>query len=216
MRSQHGITGLETAIILIAFVVVASVFAFTVLSVGIFSSEESKETIHEGVDNAENTITPRGGLVATMDSVDGQNAVVSIAFNVTKTGQGNAIDLTPPYTTDDTGTDPDASGLESRTIVSYTDSRQHVRDAVWTVDFLGSGTSDYLLDDNDTAEITGWLHELDTGGSTYSVGTGTDGYLATRLTTSTDFSVTLDPDRGASFELERSTPPLLATVNFLP
>jgi flagellin-like protein len=33
--SQRGITGLETAIILIAFVVVASVFAFTVLSTGI-------------------------------------------------------------------------------------------------------------------------------------------------------------------------------------
>jgi len=36
---QRGITGLETAIILIAFVVVASVFAFTVLSTGVFSSE---------------------------------------------------------------------------------------------------------------------------------------------------------------------------------
>ena len=36
---ERGITGLETAIILIAFVVVASVFAFTVLSTGIFSSE---------------------------------------------------------------------------------------------------------------------------------------------------------------------------------
>ena len=37
-RDQRGVTGLETAIILIAFVVVASVFAFTVLSTGIFSA----------------------------------------------------------------------------------------------------------------------------------------------------------------------------------
>ena len=43
--SERGITGLETAIILIAFVVVASVFAFTVLSTGIFASERSKETV---------------------------------------------------------------------------------------------------------------------------------------------------------------------------
>ena len=39
--NQRGITGLETAIILIAFVVVASVFAsvfaFTVLSTGVFA-----------------------------------------------------------------------------------------------------------------------------------------------------------------------------------
>ena len=35
---QKGITGLETAIVLIAFVVVASVFAFAVLSTGLTSS----------------------------------------------------------------------------------------------------------------------------------------------------------------------------------
>ena len=40
--SELGITGLETAIILIAFVVVAWVFAFNVLSTGIFASERSK------------------------------------------------------------------------------------------------------------------------------------------------------------------------------
>ena len=38
---QRGITGLETAIVLIAFVVVASVFAFAVLSTGLLSSEKS-------------------------------------------------------------------------------------------------------------------------------------------------------------------------------
>ena len=37
---QRGLTGIETAIILIAFVVVASVFAFTVLTTGIFSAEQ--------------------------------------------------------------------------------------------------------------------------------------------------------------------------------
>ncbi len=46
---SRGITGLETAIILIAFVVVASVFAYTVLSAGIFSSEKGKEAVHSGL-----------------------------------------------------------------------------------------------------------------------------------------------------------------------
>jgi flagellin FlaB len=41
-RAARGITGLETAIILIAFVVVATVFAFTVLSTGVFSAERSE------------------------------------------------------------------------------------------------------------------------------------------------------------------------------
>ena len=38
-RVERGITGLETAIVLIAFVVVSSVFAFAALSTGLFSSE---------------------------------------------------------------------------------------------------------------------------------------------------------------------------------
>ena len=42
---QRGITGLETEIVLIAFVVVASVFAFAVLTTGLLSSEKSKETV---------------------------------------------------------------------------------------------------------------------------------------------------------------------------
>ncbi len=37
---QRGVTGLETAIVMIAFVVVASVFAFSVLSIGLLSAEE--------------------------------------------------------------------------------------------------------------------------------------------------------------------------------
>jgi flagellin-like protein len=42
LADQRGITGLETAIVLIAFVVVASVFAFAVLNTGLLSSEKSK------------------------------------------------------------------------------------------------------------------------------------------------------------------------------
>ena len=57
-RDQRGITGLETAIILIAFVVVASVFAFTVLSTGIFASERSKETVFSGIEEAQSTLEP--------------------------------------------------------------------------------------------------------------------------------------------------------------
>ena len=46
LRGEKGITGLETAIILIAFVVVASVFAYTVLSAGLFASQKQGFDIH--------------------------------------------------------------------------------------------------------------------------------------------------------------------------
>ncbi|MCK4273982.1 MAG: hypothetical protein KAW90_03740, partial [Dehalococcoidales bacterium] len=48
-EKQEGITGLETAIILIAFVIVASVFAYVVLSAGLFSSQKAKEAVNAGL-----------------------------------------------------------------------------------------------------------------------------------------------------------------------
>jgi flagellin-like protein len=50
--NQRGITGIETAIILIAFVIVASVFAYVVLSAGLFSTQKAKEAIHAGLEEA--------------------------------------------------------------------------------------------------------------------------------------------------------------------
>ena len=64
VADQRGVTGLETAIILIAFVVVASVFAFTVLSTGIFSAERGKETIHAGLKESRSTIEVKGSVIA--------------------------------------------------------------------------------------------------------------------------------------------------------
>ena len=62
---QRGITGLVTAIVLIAFVVVASVFAFAVLSTGLLSSEKSKETIIGGLEETSATVVLRGSVIAT-------------------------------------------------------------------------------------------------------------------------------------------------------
>ena len=62
-RDQRGVTGLETAIILIAFVVVASVFAFTVLSTGIFSAERGKETIHAGLRKSRSSLEMKGSIL---------------------------------------------------------------------------------------------------------------------------------------------------------
>ncbi len=60
---QRGVTGMETAIILMAFVVVASIYAFTVLSTGIFSADKGKETIQAGLDEASGPVESEGSAV---------------------------------------------------------------------------------------------------------------------------------------------------------
>ena len=64
VKSQRGVTGLETAIILIAFVVVASVFAFTVLSTGIFSAERGKETVFAALKQARGSVELKSSVIA--------------------------------------------------------------------------------------------------------------------------------------------------------
>ena len=62
-KGQKGVTGLETAIILIAFVTVASVLAYSVLSAGIFSAERGKETVYKGLEQAQSTMELGGAVL---------------------------------------------------------------------------------------------------------------------------------------------------------
>jgi flagellin FlaB len=67
-HEQEGITGLETAIILIAFVIVASVFSYVVLSAGLFSSQKVKEAVVAGVESTMATVELKGDIIAKIDN----------------------------------------------------------------------------------------------------------------------------------------------------
>ena len=60
IRDERGITGVESAIVLIAFVVVSSVFAFAVLSTGLFSTDKAKSTILASLGRASGTLEVLG------------------------------------------------------------------------------------------------------------------------------------------------------------
>jgi archaeal flagellin FlaB len=222
--SERGITGLETAIILIAFVVVASVFAFTVLSTGIFASERSKETIFAGIQETKSSLAPRGAIVAYKADRGGTNTIYKVSFVVSNAVDGEAIDLTPPYTADDSGTDPDiSSGAEYRTVVSYNDENQFMSDVPWSVTWLGNDNSDNLLEEGEKAEISVWLLIRDTtqaitSGTATSYWTadtnGASGILATGtiLNKNDKFSLTLSPPDGATLNIERTLPSRLDAI----
>lgn len=211
MREQRGITGLETAIILIAFVIVASVFAFTILSVGVFSAQQSQQTAYAGLEETRGTLNPNGSMVVKTGAVAGTTGAVQVIFTMSLAVDGNPVDLTPPYTANDTGTDPDASALDAPTVISYTTASKHVTDSQWTVSFPGDDDGDYLLEKNETAEVTVWLHQKQSDG-TYAIGTAANQFLATRLTANGKLAVEVRPNSGATFKLERTLPASLETV----
>ena len=69
IRAERGITGLETAIILIAFVVVAAVFAYTVISAGMFATQKSQESVHSGLKEAQGGVELKGATIGTNGTI---------------------------------------------------------------------------------------------------------------------------------------------------
>jgi flagellin FlaB len=225
--SQKGITGLETAIVLIAFVVVASVFAFTILSAGVFSSEANKQTIHAGLKETRTRLSQQGSAFAFAGKVSSTQAVYKLVFIVSNSLAGEPVDLTAPYTADDSGTDPDVVvGASTATIISYADENQRKSDVAWSQTFIGTNNGDNLLEDGEKAEITVWLMDRLTGvavGSNsslaYTDGISSNGGSASGLTSvdslvvkSTRFVLELTPQLGAPLTVQRAIPPGLRNV----
>ena len=94
-RDQRGITGIETAIILIAFVVVASVFSFAILSTGLLSAEKSGETVLGGLEETGATIAMRGSVIGHATSTGVSGAWLDyVQFQISNASQsGNAVSL---------------------------------------------------------------------------------------------------------------------------
>lgn len=138
--NQQGITGIETAIILIAFVIVASVFAYVVLSAGLFSTQKAKEAIHSGLDEAKSTIEIKGNVYGRMSS----SVLQEVYFTVATTTGGDMIDFT----------DTSSANATNLVVISYTDAYQIFPTVNWTMTKLNTTASDNLLDRNELFMIT--------------------------------------------------------------
>ncbi len=195
-RDQRGITGLETAIIMISFVVVASVFAYTVLSAGLFASEKGKEAVYTGIDNARSSMTLSGSVVAK--DTDNDDSVDEIVFILSNGIGGNGINMTTTTDSNSNGVLSDENTLTHTTIISYFDVYQEVADMAWTKTEVGKGDADNLLENNEKFEIT-----IDVA------------HLNPRIQTEDTFILEIKPRGGASLIFERTTPVAIDKVNDL-
>ena len=192
LPDQRGITGLETAIVLIAFVVVSSVFAFAALSTGLFSSDKAKETIQAGLAETRGSMELKGSVILTASTTGTSGVVSDIAFQVASAAGGESIDLTP-----------------GKTIIKYTDDTQSKifdSTAKVTVTGLGTADSDKLLERNEVYEIS--LSTLQNTASNKNALTNT-------LMTNKTFSLEVIPPSGAVLFIERTTPVFLDTTTSL-
>ena len=203
-RDEKGITGLETAIILIAFVVVAAVFAYTVLSAGLFATQKSQEAVYSGLEEARSCLELRGSVTVTANTTGASGTIKQVTFIVSSALRGEPIDFTAPAAGSATGVT--ASSSNNTVVISYIDQYQRVDDLYWTVTKLGSDDGDDLLEDREKYQIT-------IGSATAGSGAGNlIDALGTDLGPNRTFTIEVKPAIGAVLAIERNTPPYIDSV----
>jgi flagellin FlaB len=90
-KNDAAFTGLEAAIVLIAFVVVAAVFSYVMLGAGFFTSQKSKEVVHTGVDQATSSIELSGDVIGVGDTTNQQLSGVKVTIALT--AGNNPVDI---------------------------------------------------------------------------------------------------------------------------
>jgi flagellin FlaB len=198
LNHEKGITGLETAIILIAFVVVAAVFAYTALSAGLFSTQKSQEAVYSGLKEAQSTLELRGGVIGIASTTGSTGDVGVVKFTVANVLGGEAVDFTEP---NDGGSGQAAADSPNVVVINYQDQYQTVDDLYWTISKLGNADTDDLLEANERFEIT-------IGGATSNLTTALNPDLGVKQT----FNIEILTPAGATLTIERTTPAWIDSI----
>ena len=185
-REQRGMTGLETAIILIAFVTVAAVFGYAVLSAGLFSAERGKETIYAGLQQAKANMEISGSVIVLANNTT--TAAKQIKMTVRNAIAGAPIDMTPPG----------ATGA-NRCVISLTTSTAYYNNIMWTKADIGTSDSDNLLEAGEQMEITVDLTALST---TVPLVTFAD----PDVDENDWFNIQVKPTQGSTMTIQRTLP----------
>ena len=201
LNHEKGITGLETAIILIAFVVVAAVFAYTALSAGLFSTQKSQEAVYSGLREAQSTLELRGGVIGIATGTTGATGNLSqIKFTLANVLGGDPVDFTEPTDADDDGISD--SGSSNVVVINYSDKDQTRDNLYWTISKLGNADTDDLLEDTERFEVT-------IGDSTGNLLTALP---TANLTVKKQFNIEVLTPGGATLNIERTTPAWIDSI----
>ncbi|MCX6007644.1 MAG: hypothetical protein NTZ34_10385 [Chloroflexi bacterium] len=190
-RGEKGMTGLETAIILIAFVTVAAVFGYAVLSAGLFSAERGKETIYAGLNEAKSNMELSGSVIG-MGDTDNTTVLGKIKFTVKNAIAGNPIDMTKCDGT---------TNATNKCVISLTTADDYLNNIKWDKVAIGAADADNLLETGEQMEVTIDLADL-----------GDSCTLSENLTANNVFNIQVKPSLGSTITIQRTLPPAIEPV----
>lgn len=198
-KSEEGFTGLEAAIVLIAFVVVAAVFSYVVLGAGFFTTQKAQETVYSSVDMASSSLEVLGDVYGygntSASEIDG------IRFVVGLTAGGSSVDFANTNLLM-----RNTSEIVDLTRDSHiTSSASNVTTTISAIGTDTWGIIDIENDDNDQGallenqeQFTIYAH-LDTA----------------TILPNERFSLEIKPPTGASYGIQRKGPEKVDTINIL-
>ena len=198
-KQFSGITGLETAIIFIAFVILAGVFAYSVLSAGLFTTQKSQEAINNGVKKAGSAVVLKSAVIGKAANTGAQGYLSQIAFTISTTVGGEPVDFTPPLTSGTDGKAP--AGSPNKVVISYKDASQTVNDLFWTAAQGGRNNGDNMLDDGEKLNIT-----IGSALAGQNGGNLADALATHHLGIDTQFTIEIKTEGGSVLAFQRITP----------
>jgi archaeal flagellin FlaB len=193
---ENAFTGLEAAIVLIAFVVVAAVFSYVVLGAGFFTTQSAQEAVHNSVDQASSSLELSGNVYGIRDINSANDHLDYANATVALTAGGTPVDV-------------------SQMVVSYSDNNGgHITNLTYG----GIGTDGGTCPKNDGSHNKYWcIGEKINNETTFAqldsnaqmiimVG------LPASATPNTQFTINFQPAVGAFLPITRTIPGGLTEV----
>lgn len=194
INKEEAFTGLEAAIVLIAFVVVAAVFSYVVLGAGFFTTQKSQEVIYTSVDQASSSVEILGDVYGIGDSGAASIFIDQIRFTVGLTAGGSPVDFKQTTITYADKTNVTKLEREFAEVLGAPDA--NITEGHWAVVLAKNNASADLLLENQE-QFTIKANPID------------------NISANQEFTLDLRPAVGTAYSIQRSAPARILGVNTL-
>ena len=201
-RKVEAFTGLEAAIVLIAFVVVAAVFSYVVLGAGFFTTQKAQQVVYSGVQQASSNIIVIGEVYGDATGTLSPPMIHAVAFTIGLAAGGSSVDMNKTVFTYQNRTvlrTIDLPGFGNTTIGPRCTVGNQPGDYQWCILSSKNDDGDGALERNEQFTIQVNMSVASNGG----------------LPPSEDFTLTIRPDIGAALPIHKSAPGGLTPMNVL-
>jgi archaeal flagellin FlaB len=190
VKGEKGFTGLEAAIVLVAFVVVAAVFSYVMLGAGFYTTQKSQEVVHTGVTQASSSVELSGDVVA---KGSGGTEIDTVDLALQLTSGGSSVDMSKTLLVVSA---PDIKPTELTLDTTATASTFMIAGR-----YNENGATNDILDRFEKFEIT---IDLDAVAAAASP--------ATSIGANDEFQIEIKPPQGATYTIHRQAPPSISAI----